>query len=97
MNYTIGDSVVCIDATDVSGETRLVAGHQYLVIDIGTSPCCGKEIVKIAGRTQQVFSKCPCGGGLFGAWNAAWRFIKLDAIEVSHSGSVHLESEGQHA
>lgn len=83
MNYSIGDTVLCIDATALWGDTCLRAGHHYTVVDISMMPCCGKKIVKVAGRSQRVFAKCPCGKGRFGAWNAAWRFIKLDALDSS--------------
>lgn len=90
MNYTIGDSVICIDATPLSlcGATGLIAGHRYTIVDINRMPCCGKIVVKVAGRSQQVFTKCLCGKGQFGAWSAAWRFIKLDALEKPALESV---------
>lgn len=83
MNYKVGDTVVCIDATDLPGtigismHTFLCVGQEY-VVD-GFHECQGVTQTIVKGVFRE--NECTCGFKDNRARGRSWRFIKLDGLQ----------------
>ena len=81
MNYGVGDTVVCIDATPVrGGPTGLEVGKTYKVLRMMQLSCCQKWAIDV-GLTASLGMQCSCGAIRDDWWSWAWRFIKLDGLK----------------
>ena len=93
MNYSVGDTVVCIDATPVhggGGGTLLTTGENYTVLAIMFAECCGAALtdVGLPKPKEWLGVRChKCGRPRFvvDGFRASWRFIKLDGVKQEHT------------
>lgn len=95
MNYKVGDTVVCIDATPTKpGHTIVKAGERYRVRAFGKT-CCGQIVVDVGAVSQTGTTQCDkCDGEFIGSWSLPWRFIKLDGLEAE-TGTVATKRNQQ--